>query len=51
MRLFRHLLRSHPELATEVGKRRFPQAEAGMIADIIRRDLPFYGCNRAIPQS
>jgi NitT/TauT family transport system substrate-binding protein len=35
-------LRAHPELATEVGNRLFPQAEAGMIADIIRRDLPFY---------
>lgn len=35
-------LRADPELATEVGERRFPQAEAGMIADIIRRDLPFY---------
>jgi NitT/TauT family transport system substrate-binding protein len=35
-------LRATPELATEVGKRLFPQAEAGMIADIIRRDLPFY---------
>lgn len=35
-------LRDHPELAAEVGKRLFPQAEAGMIADIIRRDLPFY---------
>jgi len=35
-------LKANPELATEVGHRRFPQAEAGMIADIIRRDLPFY---------
>ncbi len=35
-------LRANPELATEVGTRLFPQAEAGMIADIIRRDLPFY---------
>lgn len=35
-------LRAHPELATEVGNRLFPPAEAGMIADIIRRDLPFY---------
>jgi ABC-type nitrate/sulfonate/bicarbonate transport system substrate-binding protein len=35
-------LRAHPELATEVGNRLFPQAEASMIADIIRRDLPFY---------
>ena len=35
-------LQANPELAAEVGKRRFPQAEASMIADIIRRDLPFY---------
>jgi ABC-type nitrate/sulfonate/bicarbonate transport system substrate-binding protein len=35
-------LRQHPERATEVGTRLFPPAEAGMIADLIRRDLPFY---------
>ncbi len=35
-------LKADPELATEVGNRLFPRAEAGMIADIIRRDLPFY---------
>ncbi len=35
-------LRANPELATQVGERLFPQAEASMIADIIRRDLPFY---------
>jgi NitT/TauT family transport system substrate-binding protein len=28
--------------ATEVGGRRFPPREAGLIAGIIRRDLPFY---------
>jgi ABC-type nitrate/sulfonate/bicarbonate transport system substrate-binding protein len=28
--------------ATEVGLRRFPAREAGLIADIVRRDLPFY---------
>jgi ABC-type nitrate/sulfonate/bicarbonate transport system substrate-binding protein len=31
-----------PERATEVGQRLFPPAEAGMIAAVIRRDLPFY---------
>ena len=35
-------LRADPDLAAEVGRRRFPRAEAGMIADIVRRDLPFY---------
>ena len=28
--------------ATEVGQRRFPPREAGLIAGIVRRDLPFY---------
>jgi ABC-type nitrate/sulfonate/bicarbonate transport system substrate-binding protein len=35
-------LRQHPERATEVGQRLFPPAEAAMIADLIRRDGPFY---------
>jgi ABC-type nitrate/sulfonate/bicarbonate transport system substrate-binding protein len=45
VRAIRHTqqaLRGNPDLATDVGKRLFPRAEAGMIADIIRRDLPFY---------
>ena len=29
-------------LATEVGRKRFPPREAGLIAEIVRRDLPFY---------
>ena len=28
--------------ATEVGKKRFPPSEAELIADLIRRDLPYY---------
>ena len=28
--------------ATEVGRRLFPPAEASLIADLIRRDLPYY---------
>ena len=28
--------------ATEVGRKRFPPREAGLIAGIVRRDLPFY---------
>jgi ABC-type nitrate/sulfonate/bicarbonate transport system substrate-binding protein len=35
-------LREDPERATEVGRKLFPPAEAGLIADLIRRDLPFY---------
>ncbi|HET9882000.1 MAG TPA: ABC transporter substrate-binding protein, partial [Candidatus Binatia bacterium] len=29
-------------LATEVGKKRFPSAEAELIAELIRRDLTYY---------
>ena len=36
------ILRDDPERATEVGRRLFPPAEAGMIAELIRRDLPYY---------
>jgi ABC-type nitrate/sulfonate/bicarbonate transport system substrate-binding protein len=35
-------LRSDPERATEVGRKLFPPAEAALIAELIRRDLPFY---------
>ncbi|RKN37092.1 ABC transporter substrate-binding protein [Streptomyces hoynatensis] len=35
-------LRADPGLATEVGERLFPAMEAGLIAELIRRDLPFY---------
>jgi NitT/TauT family transport system substrate-binding protein len=35
-------LRKNPERATEVGKRVFPPTEAGLIAELIRRDAPFY---------
>ena len=35
-------LRTNPERATEVGKRLFPPTEAGLIAELIRRDAPFY---------
>ena len=36
------ILKRNPERAGEVGKRLFPPAEAGMIAELIRRDLPYY---------
>jgi NitT/TauT family transport system substrate-binding protein len=35
-------LKENPEIATEVGKKRFPPSEAGLIAELIRRDLPYY---------
>ena len=35
-------LREAPERATEVGRRLFPPAEAELIAELIRRDLPYY---------
>ena len=36
------LLASDPSRATEVGKRVFPAMEAELIADLIRRDAPYY---------
>lgn len=42
-----NILRQNPERATEVGRKRFPPAEAELIADLVRRDAPFYDC--AIP--
>jgi len=35
-------LREDPSRATQVGTRLFPPAEAGLIAELIERDLPFY---------
>ncbi len=35
-------LREDVNRATEVGKKRFPAAEAELIAELIRRDLPYY---------
>jgi NitT/TauT family transport system substrate-binding protein len=35
-------LRENPERATEVGRKIFPPAEAELIAELIRRDLPYY---------
>ncbi len=36
-------LRNDTSLATVVGERLFPDAEAAMIADLVGRDLPYYG--------
>lgn len=35
-------LQENPQRATEVGRKRFPPTEAGLIAELIRRDAPFY---------
>ena len=35
-------LRENPERATEVGRRIFPPTEAELIAELIKRDLPYY---------
>jgi NitT/TauT family transport system substrate-binding protein len=35
-------LRAEPELAAKVGAKLFPPEEATLIADLIRRDLPYY---------
>jgi ABC-type nitrate/sulfonate/bicarbonate transport system substrate-binding protein len=35
-------LKEDPGRATEIGRRLFPPAEAGMIAELIRRDAPYY---------
>ena len=44
------ILRNNPERATEVGRKLFPPAEAGMIAELIRRDVPYYDASIS-PQS
>lgn len=36
------ILRSDPGRAAEVGKKLFPPTEAGLIAELVRRDAPFY---------
>ena len=35
-------LKEDPSHATAVGKKRFPAAEAELIAELVRRDLPYY---------
>ncbi|MBI2089373.1 MAG: ABC transporter substrate-binding protein [Deltaproteobacteria bacterium] len=36
------VLKENPSRATEVGKKLFPPTEAGLIATLIERDIPFY---------
>lgn len=42
VRTAQRMLREDPERATAVGKKLFPPAEAGIIAELVRRDLPYY---------
>ncbi len=37
-----HALKEDPSRATAVGKKRFPPSEAELIAELVRRDLPYY---------
>jgi ABC-type nitrate/sulfonate/bicarbonate transport system substrate-binding protein len=37
-----HALKADVSRATEVGNKRFPPREAGLIAGVVERDLPFY---------
>jgi ABC-type nitrate/sulfonate/bicarbonate transport system substrate-binding protein len=41
------ILRNSPGRATEVGRKLFPPAEADMIAELIRRDAPYYDASIA----
>ena len=38
-------LKQDPRRATEVGRKRFPPSEAELIAELVRRDLPYYDPN------
>jgi ABC-type nitrate/sulfonate/bicarbonate transport system substrate-binding protein len=42
-------LKEHPNRATDIGKKLFPPTEAGLIAELIRRDAQFY--DPVIPKS
>lgn len=35
-------LKNKPELATDIGRKLFPAYEADLIAELVRRDLPYY---------
>jgi NitT/TauT family transport system substrate-binding protein len=35
-------LKKNPELATDIGRKIFPAYEADLIAELVRRDLPYY---------
>jgi ABC-type nitrate/sulfonate/bicarbonate transport system substrate-binding protein len=48
LRRAHELLSENPERATEIGERVFPPEQAALIAELVRRDLPFY--DAGIPQ-
>ena len=48
IRRAQELLREDPERATEIGERVFPHEQAALIAELVRRDLPYYEAE--IPQ-
>jgi ABC-type nitrate/sulfonate/bicarbonate transport system substrate-binding protein len=47
VRAAQQILRNNPGRATEVGRKLFPPAEADMIAELIRRDAPYYDASIA----
>jgi ABC-type nitrate/sulfonate/bicarbonate transport system substrate-binding protein len=42
VQMAQEMLKEDPNRATAIGKKLFPPAEAAMIAELIRRDVPFY---------
>jgi ABC-type nitrate/sulfonate/bicarbonate transport system substrate-binding protein len=42
VRLAQEALKKDPQLATAIGRKLFPPQEASLIAELIRRDAPFY---------
>ena len=42
LRRAHELLAEDPERATEIGERVFPPEQAALIAELVRRDLPYY---------
>jgi ABC-type nitrate/sulfonate/bicarbonate transport system substrate-binding protein len=41
-------LRADPALATKVGQKRFPPEQAALIAELIRRDLPYFDASISV---
>jgi ABC-type nitrate/sulfonate/bicarbonate transport system substrate-binding protein len=45
VRQAQRVLKADPHRATEAARRRFPPTETSLIAELIRRDLPYYDPN------
>ena len=43
------VLKREPQRATEIGRKLFPPQEAELIAELIRRDAPFYDADITAP--